>query len=245
MENLHIDDYTVASYHTDSTQQLSAVALFCFLQESAWRHANTNEFGWHHLAEKQQFWVLSKVHALIHRMPQWTENIRLETWGKQPELLTAFRDFEIFDENNMPVISVVSSWHILDMNTHRPVMIEEFVKKFPIIPHRYAMEKKPEKIIMPETKIQGNVFAVKPSDIDMNQHVNNTRYVQWAMDEIPFDFQKMHRLAEIDVNFVKEARIEDSCFIKTYCEDTTFTQAIISENDNKVLSLVKSKWVAI
>ena len=243
MEKPHIDHYTVASYHTDFARQLSPVALFCFLQESAWRHANSNEFGWHHLAEKQQFWVLSKVHAVIHNMPKWTDNLRLETWGKQPELLTAFRDFEIFDKDNIPVISVASSWHILDMNTHRPVMTKEFIDKFPVIANRHAMEQKPEKIILPQKEAeQGNVFAVKPSDIDMNQHVNNTRYVQWAMDEIPFDFQQAHKLAEIEVNFVKEGRIEDCCYIKTYREDMTFTQAIISQNDDKVLSLVKSKW---
>ena len=243
MQNLHIDHYTVTSYHTDFSQEMSPVALFCFLQESAWRHADSKGFGWHHLAEKQQFWVLAKVHAVIRRMPGWTEEIRLETWGKQPELLTAFRDFELFDNENKVVISVTSSWHILDMLSHRPTMTKDFAEKFPIV-DRYAIDKKPEKIIIPQTDaIEGNVFAVKPSDIDMNQHVNNTRYVQWAMGEIPFNYQKTHKLLEIDVNFVKEAMIENHCYIKTYKEDDIFTQAIISQNDEKVLSLIKSKWV--
>jgi acyl-ACP thioesterase len=246
MEKLHIDYYTVASYHTDFAQQLSPVALFCFLQENAWHHVELNGFGWHHLFEKQQFWVLSKVSAVIHRMPCWTEKIRLETWGKQPELLTAFRDFEMFDENNIPLISVGSTWHILDMNTHRIVKTTDFLERFPIYSDRHTIDKKPEKIILPETEmIQGDAFAVKPSDIDMNQHVNNTRYVQWAMDEIPFDFQKTHKLAEIDVNFVKEGRIGECCCIKTYLENNVFTQAIVSQNDDRVLALVKSKWIAV
>ncbi|MDR0368416.1 MAG: hypothetical protein LBH82_04670 [Bacteroidales bacterium] len=245
MENLHIDNYTVSSYHADFSQKMSPIALFCFLQESAWRHADSKGFGWRHLAEKQQFWVLAKVHAIIHRMPNWTEEIRLETWGKQPELLTAFRDFELFDHDNKTVISATSSWHILDMLSHRPTATKDFADRFPII-DRYAIDKKPEKISIPATDaIQGNVFAVKPSDIDMNQHVNNTRYVQWAMDEIPFDFQKTHRLSEIDVNFVKEAMIENHCYIKTYQQDTLFTQVIFDTNEDKILSMVKSKWAEI
>jgi len=243
MENLHTDHYMVASYHTDFTQRMSTVALFCFLQESAWRHANSKGFGWHHLAEKQQFWVLAKVHALIHRMPEWREELRVETWGKQPELLTAFRDFEIFDKDNEILISVGSSWHILDMQTHRPTMTKDFAEKFPIV-ERHAVDKKPEKIILPETTATlGNEFSVKPSDIDMNQHVNNTRYVQWAMDEIPFDFQQSHRLTEIDVNFAHEARMDDCCHISTYRENTTFTQAVVSKKDGRKLALIKSKWM--
>ena len=242
MENLHIDHYTITSYHADFTQRMSPVALFCFLQESAWRHANLRGFGWHHLSEKKQFWVLAKVHALLHRIPLWTEEIRLETWGKQPELLTAFRDFELFDQQNQLLISVSSSWHILDMQTHRPVSTNAFAEKFPIV-ERYAIDKKPEKIILPKTTAtQGDVFSVKSSDIDMNQHVNNTRYLQWAMDDIPFDFQQSHRLMEIDVNFVHEARIDDCYNIDTYQENNSFTQAVISKKDDKILALVKSKW---
>ena len=245
MENLHIDHYMVTSYHTDFSQQMSPVALFCFLQESAWRHADSRGFGWHHLAEKQQFWVLAKIHAVIHQMPKWTQKIRLETWGKHPELLTAFRDFELFDKNNKLAISATSSWHILDMLSHRPTMTKDFAEKFPII-NRSAIDKKPEKILLPEINaIQGNLFSVKPSDIDMNRHVNNTRYVQWAMDEIPFEFQQTHQLLEIDVNFVKEAMMEDCCYIKTYHQEDTFIQAIVSENNDKVLSIVKSKWKGI
>ena len=244
MENTYIDHYTITSYHADFTQKMSPVSLFCFLQDSAGKHAHSKGFGWHHLAEKQQFWVLAKIHAVVHRIPQWKEEIRLETWGKQPELLTAFRDFELFDKDNNILVSVVSSWHILDMLSHRPIMTDGFAKNFPIA-DKYALDKKPSKITLPDTKaIQGNTFPVKPSDIDMNLHVNNTRYIQWATDEIPFAFRQSHQLAEIDVNFVHEATLNDFWYIDTHQDETTFTQAVISKNDGRTLALVKSKWKA-
>jgi len=244
MDNLHIDYYDITSYHANFTHRLTPVSLLCFLQESAWRHANSRGFGWSHLAARDEFWVLAKMHIEIQRMPNWTERIRLETWGKMPELLTAFRDFELFDEENQSIIRAASSWHILNRQTHRPITLSHFADDFPIVT-RHAIEEKPQKIQIPSANaVESKIYTVMPSDIDMNQHVNNTRYVQWAMDCIDFDFQKRHALCQISVNFLSEAKIDESYFIETYQDGLTFTHLIISENNNRKLAAVNCKYVS-
>jgi acyl-ACP thioesterase len=131
------------------------------------------------------------------------------------------------------------------MQQHKPVSMESFLGKFPIEPNRHAIEHKPEKLRLPNADATiGNPFTVKPSDIDMNQHVNNTRYVQWAIDCIPFEFQQTHLLAEINVNFVSESRIEEECYIETYQEtDNLFLQVVVRKEDKKKLALIKSSWI--
>jgi len=242
MENLHIDYYDVTSYHTDFKQYLSPISLFYFLQESAWRHANSRGFGWTHLAERNEYWVLAKMHVIINRMPSWIEKIRLETWGKEPELLTAFRDFEFFDSDNQSIISVTSSWHILNMQTHRPTTLTNFAGNFPIV-NRHAIAEKPQKIQIPSSNpIKSAIYTVLPSNIDINLHVNNTRYVQWAMDCIPFEFQKQHIIREINVNFLSQAHIGENYFVETYRSELSFTHFIISEKENRKLAAVYTRF---
>jgi len=242
MENLHIDYYDITSYHADFMQQLSPASLFCFLQESAWRHAHSKGFGWSHLAERNEFWVLAKMHVRINRMPHWTEKIRTETWGKMPELLTAFRDFEFFDSDNQSIILATSSWHILNRDTHRPTALSHFADNFPIV-NRHAIKEKPQKIqISAANAVKSEVQTVLPSDIDMNQHVNNTKYVQWAMDCVPFAFQKQYMLCEISVNFLSEARMEENYFVETYQNEMNFIHLIVSERENRKLAAIESKW---
>ena len=243
MENLHVDYYDITSYHANFTHQLTPVSLFCFLQESAWRHADSKGFGWSHLAAKDEFWVLAKINARINRMPNWTEKIRSETWGKKPELLTAYRDFEFFDSDNQSIITATSSWHILNISTHRPTALSHFVDDFPIIEHRHAIEEKPQKIQIPSSNIlKSKTYDILPSDIDMNLHVNNTRYVQWAIDNIPLEFQQQHVLYEINVNFLSEARIGESYFIESCQNGLNFTHIIVSEKENRKLAAVQSVW---
>ena len=242
MENLHTDYYDITSYHADFMRQLSPVSLFCFLQESAGQHAHSKGFGWSHLAERNEFWVLAKMHVRIRRMPDWREKIRLETWGKEAELLTAFRDFEFFDANNQSIILATSSWHILNSQTHRPIALSHFANDFLLL-NRHAIAEKPQKISVPPSEtIKSAAHAILPSDIDMNQHVNNTKYVQWAMDCIEFEFQKQHLLCEISVNFLSETRMGECYFIESYQNELTFTHVIVSEKDNRRLATVESKW---
>jgi len=242
MENLHIDYYDINSYHADFMQQLSPVSLFGFLQESAWRHANSKGFGYGHLAERNEFWVLAKVHVLINRMPNWTEKVRLETWGKEPELLTAYRDFEFFDANSQSIIHATSSWHILNMQSHRPVRLSHFADGFPFM-NRHAISDKPQKILLPASNAaKSAVFSIVPSDIDLNRHVNNTKYIQWAMDCIPLEFQEQHLLREINVNFLSESRIGENYFIETFQDGLNFTHFIFSEKENRKLAAVQSVW---
>jgi acyl-ACP thioesterase len=216
--------------------------LFCFLQESAWRHANSKDFGWERLAERNEYWILAKVHVQINRMPKWPEKIRCETWGKAPELLTAFRDYEFFDANHQPVIRATSSWHILDMQTHRPKTLTTFADDFPVV-DRQAIADKPQKIKPPASDCErSTVFTVHLSDLDLNMHVNNTKYVQWAIDCIPFDFQEQHQLHEINVNFLSQSSLGETYFIETYQNNLTFTHFILSEKDSRKLAAVQSVW---
>jgi acyl-ACP thioesterase len=243
-EKTHRDSYTIASYHADFKHSMSAVALFCFLQESAWKHAQSKGFGWEHLAQKNWFWVLAKVEAHLFYIPRWTEDIRLVTWSKEPELLTAYRDFKLYDANNRHIVSATSSWHILNMDTKKPVLITDFKDQFPSLPNDHAIEQKPEKIQLPSAiDMETDTFLVVSSDIDMNQHVNNTKYIQWAMDVLPFEFQQTHRIERICVNFLAEARIHDLCFMQvTEIDQQEFVCVIVRKYDNKILATVKTKW---
>ena len=42
------------------------------------------------------------------------------------------------------------------------------------------------------------------SDIDTNGHVNNVKYVVWALDALEYDFVKNNKVKELLVNFDSE-----------------------------------------
>ena len=197
----------INSFCVDAKQRLSIPNLLGFLQEAAWHHANDNGYGWLDLKERHQFWVLSRFLIKIHRLPLWQEKISIETWGKEPEQLTAYRDFEIKDADNHLLIQATSSWFILDANSFRIQKMEDFANGFPIWRDRHTLNEKPAKIGAVPFQTEFQTAVVKYSDIDMNQHVNNTKYIQWILDDLNPDILRQALIKELEINFLNQLRL--------------------------------------
>ena len=64
----------------------------------------------------------------------------------------------------------------------------------------------PGKVKMPEGEILESTICPKYSDLDVNNHVNNSRYIDWLCDQIPLETHKKGVLSEISVSYSKEIR---------------------------------------
>jgi acyl-ACP thioesterase len=48
--------------------------------------------------------------------------------------------------------------------------------------------------------------TVRYTDLDVNGHMNNCRYLDWVADALPGTFHEAHRVSEFTVNYLSEAR---------------------------------------
>jgi acyl-ACP thioesterase len=244
LQTVLVEKYTVPIYQVDFDRKITLPNLFLLLQEAAWKHAHQHGYGYVQLQEKGLFWVLAKIKLMMHRYPAWGDTLRLETWGKEPELLTAFRDFEGFDDAGAAFFSATSAWHILSAAGNRPQPMDDFRKGFPIAADKHAIVEHPAKIPAaknPQTTAPATVF---PGDIDMNLHVNNTRYIQWVLDRFAFGFLQQHDLREIEVNFLQQAKVGDQYTVATGAvSDTEFISSVLREDDHKELARIRTLWV--
>ena len=119
------------------------------------------------------------------------------------------RHYEVYNEQGELCIVGNAIWVLLDLNTHQ-VKMKPFPDGF-VIP----AEKLPEDLGMPEKVISDNLEKVETrrvrySDIDLNAHLNNTKYIDYIIDIHDIDFYKKHRVKEILINFEKEIKNGDS-----------------------------------
>lgn len=47
-------------------------------------------------------------------------------------------------------------------------------------------------------------FPVRPSDLDLNGHVNNLSFAQWILNASPLSMHREHALSSYEVNFLAE-----------------------------------------
>lgn len=254
---MNIADYTnsnqyhhrsieVRSFEVDFNQKLRITALFNYLQEVAWEHAKILNFGWGDLYSKGWFWALSRVEVEVERLPRWTDEVTLVTWPKQAEGIFALRDFEMYDSQGNRLIAATSSWLVVNISNRRPVRIAEWYTDFDFA-SRSALSRQASKVAdcTGDTKFTEQV-AVQVGDIDMNQHVNNVRYIDWAYNTLSIDHYCSFYPRRVVVNFNAEGKVGETLVVEQFKHSTNGHIVCINrENDSKNLCKLQFEWAEI
>ena len=206
MEKIWKDQYQVSWDDADMMGKAQLSAICNYLQLSAGNQAIDMGFGYDDVLAKNQVWVIVGLLLKMERYPGWRDMVFVETWPKGIDRLIAFRDFRIFDEQGRKIGAATSSWMILDIESRRPKPVDIVKDKMHLALPENALDKNPHMIRDTGPLNERYVHTARYSEIDFNGHVNNTRYVDWAMDA--FDIGRIHN-EEVDtllINFLAEAR---------------------------------------
>ncbi len=198
------DQYPIHSYEIDQHSRLSIVSAVNYFQESAWRNADAMGFGFEALSEKNRFWVLSRLYIEMYRYPLWGDTVLLETWPKGMENLFALRDFRIKTYDGKELLGAgTTAWLIIDGMTHRLQRVDHICGDMPFFPQN-ALDRQPEKITLPETLTSRTNIVAGHTDVDINNHVNNVCYLNWAINFLPVNPEKL-TVRSAEINFLSEA----------------------------------------
>ena len=201
-----VDRYLIHTYEVDQQSRLTIVSAINFFQESAWRNAEALGLGFKELAAKDRFWVLSRLYVEMYRYPLWGDTIQLETWAKGMESLFALRDFRIKSADGQEILGAgVSAWLIIDGTTHRLQRVEHVCTDMPCYPQN-AIDRQSEKITLDPTMTSQTRIVAGYTDLDVNRHVNNVSYLNWAVNYLPVDSNSL-TIRSVEINFLSEARL--------------------------------------
>jgi len=203
---IYEESYPVFSFLIDPLKRISIPAVFGLLSDAAGRDATLRGWGYESLIHKNQAWVLIRARMEIDRQPHWGETIILKTWPKLMKGVIAMRDFQIMDANRNILMAGSTAWTMMDLASRRPVRLIGDHYDTGELAHYDALSVQPEKIAWPDNQNIVSEMQVKFGSLDMNGHVNNPRYIEWVMNEIPSDILMNRQLASIDVNFISEVR---------------------------------------
>ncbi len=201
------EHYQVHSYEIDKNSRMSIVSAVNYFQESAWHDAEALGFGYKQLKEKDRFWVLSRLYVEMEQYPVWGDKIQIETWPKGMDGLFALRDFRLKSGNGNFLGGGTSAWLIIDGTSHRLQRVDHICGDMPYYPHN-ALPKQPDKIVLPEEMMPNGSEQACYTDVDINNHVNNTCYLSWAINHLPVEIEQL-KIHSVELNFLSEAKLKD------------------------------------
>lgn len=248
MELLQFEkEYRIHVYETGPDGKLNLYSLFNYMQDIASDHAIKLGFGRDDLMRDNRFWVLSRIYAVIDKWPLWEDTIILKTWPNGTDKLFALRNYEVKYPDGRHIASGTSSWLILDRTTKKVQRPDSILSQYNPNLHtedsslRYASKIEPA---------SGNgrispLFRIKVSDLDVNLHTNNVRYLKWASDSYDLDFIMNNDPQSAEINYLAESRFDEEIMIKTSVENedgSLCNHSIFRTSDNKELCRIRIEW---
>jgi medium-chain acyl-[acyl-carrier-protein] hydrolase len=164
------------------------------------------------------FWVVMSYHFVINRMPHVGERITIKTYPAPAKAFIYPRHYSVVDEEGNTIIRGISLWALLDKATHKPT----FPAKNGINPIGLSF---PDELPWPPSLALGQVSLketrlVRYSDLDFNGHMNNVRYLDYALDSEKSTYFDTAVIKELQINFSTETQLGEEMELSTGVEGT-------------------------
>jgi acyl-ACP thioesterase len=198
------EDVRFRSYDVDATRRATSPTLLRYFLEAAWNHAETLGAGFSRLRDEGKFWVLARLRCEIQEYPVWGSNAILRTWPRGIKSAFALREFEFAEPIGRRFAAGSSAWLVVDAVSKRPQRLHKLMPSLAALNGKAALGRDPAKLEENAMWDNDSTFSVHYSDIDVNQHVNSSRYVAWILDMYPAEFHLQHSLAVLEVNYLSE-----------------------------------------
>ena len=199
------------SKDVDMFRRLRVSRLFELFQEASIRHTEQLGMGREKTLDKGLLWVLLMQRAEVIRMPEYDEEIVLKSWPGETMHLLFPRYYCVETAAGEKLIRASALWSLVDAGTRKVI----FPEKYGIV---IQGEKNGEKIDLPGSiprpePEKEQRFTVPYSFVDLNGHMNNTRYYDLAEDCIGAAAEGK-QLKRIDTEYTNEARFGEQIVLR-------------------------------
>ena len=149
-------------------------------------------------------WIITDYDIEVARLPHFAEEITIETEALSYNRLFCYRRFTIYDEAGQELIHMMATFVLMDRDSRKVHAVEPEI----VVPYQSDFDKK---LIRgpryePLEELVSKDYHVRFYDLDMNGHVNNSKYLDWIFEVMGADFLTKYIPKKINLKYVKEVR---------------------------------------
>ncbi|KAI4380422.1 hypothetical protein MLD38_006616 [Melastoma candidum] len=180
-------NFSIRSYEIGADRSTSIETLMNHLQETALNH------------------------ILVDHYPSWGDTVQVDTWVSGSGKNGMRRDWHVRDLKTGEIIAKASSlWVMMNKHTRRLSKMPEEVRG-EIEPHFVDSapavaedNRKLPKLDDSTADFVRSSLTPRWYDLDVNQHVNNVKYLGWILESAPQTILESHQLTAITLEYRRE-----------------------------------------
>lgn len=204
MGPIYTQEFHINDAASDRFGRLKPSMLLYYIQEVAGIHGSALGASYEVLAEKNLFWAILRTRVQISRLPRNGETIRLETWPLPTTRVAYPRSVVAYDESGAEIFRAISLWVLMDRTTRAMVLPGK--SGIAVSGTVQGGELAVPTSLLPKLYENRCSRTVRFTDLDVNGHMNNTRYFDWMFDVLPSSFHGCHTMKELTICYLAEAK---------------------------------------
>lgn len=204
MQKTYSETFLIRTSQCDLTGAWRPSDIMAVMQELAGTHAHLLGCGRDALIRQNIVWVLSRAELVMDRYPTVGETVRVETFPTQNRRWFFPRYYCVYDEAGHMIGKAGSLWLLMDFQERKMAPPEAILHLMP-----------DNSDLTPPLPMPGNIpmLGGAPAlstrmptytNIDVNKHVNNTRYADWLCDTLGIDIMAQNEIAHLLIHFTHE-----------------------------------------
>jgi acyl-ACP thioesterase len=213
--DIYQKEFRIRNADVDMDRKLKLSTRFEMFQEASIAHTELLGAGREKTLDRGLLWVVTMQTASVLRMPEYDDRIVLKSWAGNMMHILFPRYYRIEDAEGGLMAEGSALWGLISADTRKPVFPEQFGIE---VPGTVTGTEAPLPTIIRQTDVTNRSdFTVPYSYVDMNGHMNNTRYFDLVRDVL-FPLTGGAVPKSVNVEYAKEARLGERisvCSAKT------------------------------
>jgi len=192
---------------------LKYVDLCNILQLTAAEHSIHGGLSFNDMQQHDQAWVLSRIRVEITDvLPKWMDKVTVKTWIEDLQGSRSIRNIEMY-LNGKKVAGASTFWAVFNTKLRKAEALALPHEHFEKYPEWHATEQHFSKInVSRDTETVANRNVVL-SDLDIVNHVNNVKYLEWCLDTLNAKVVLKQEIKSFEMNFLRELNLNDAISI--------------------------------
>ena len=201
------ENYIVNSHDPDMNHIVSASGMMRYMQDAANCQMEGEKPSYNEVLEQGKAFVLSRLRMSIYHPLYNHDKIETQSWACESSGASFNRCYCV-KKDGVIVAEATSVWALLDVANHRLCRVSDFENGYSMddmlqldMPARFRIPQEINLSLVGER-------CVEYQDVDMNRHINNTRYPDILCGYLPT--MEGMRVIKLEINYISEAPLGEA-----------------------------------
>ena len=225
MHETYSQPYLLKTCSCDHMSRWKLSDILVQLQEIA--GAQCTELGFGRIDLYKQYgvvWVITRTQVNMRRYPVFGETVTLTTYAGKPRRAIYPRNTLILDAHGDQIGECLSQWVLCSVEDRKMQIVKDVAEHFPapdLAPAIPSFMIAPDVSENPTEETREAVY----SDLDVNGHVNNTRYADWLCDSLGIPLLTKKQISSLVIDYRREIRPGNAITLRSNRSDDAFSMS--------------------